>query len=187
MAHERTHSQQEFTSEVELQGWSADAAIADAQQGAVPVWLYSYGFQGGPRLVVQLLKDIFEKGLPPEVRASLPGRPVDHYATAIAEFDATPFATPSIEVNQQLAAVLINFARNTRLWDVLPSPHSVPGLHIVVLDWRTTSTEHIVISSAVVQRTVLAPEAVAKTAAAAMAAHLARHPQDQPQPRRGAK
>lgn len=163
-------------------GWVPDKNQSDGNPVFVPVWLYSYGYEAGCRVHGQLIKDVHDNGLPKDLLASLTLNPGDAYVGMVDIVDSLQGGSSERD-NQMLIALMFNYTRSTRLWSTLPSYNSVPGIHVVLVDWYTRSNQHILVQAASIQPGLMTPQQIADASRMAMEAHLARHPNERPRSR----
>ncbi|MDL2189556.1 hypothetical protein P5706_35880 [Pseudomonas sp. ChxA] len=182
MTERSTPKTAEMMQQVLAKGWAPDENLPAENLEFVPVWIYSYGYEAGCRLHGQMLKAIYENGLPQDFLSSLTLNAGDEYANKLAIFD-TRSSGATEEDKQNLLAHMFNFTRGTRLWGTLPSYTMVPGVHVVVVDWNTRSNGHVLVQAGAIQAELMTPHQVTNAAQLAMEAHLARHPSDRPRSR----
>lgn len=163
-------------------GWVPDKNQSEDDHVFVPVWLYSYGYEAGCRVHGQLIKEVHDNGLPKDLLASLTLNPGDAYLGMVDIVDSLPGGSTEQD-NQMLIALMFNYTRNSLLWNTLPHHSSVPGIHVVLVDWYTKSNQHILVQAASKQPGLMTPQQIAKTSRMAMEAHLARHPKEKPRSR----
>lgn len=171
-----------FATQILASGWGADQDQTPGNPEVVPFWLYSHGYHCGSRLMAQLQKDLYDNGIPREELAGLPADPGTAYKAALQHYERTVDSQKEAQ-HQRLIAVMFNYTRSSKLWEVLPNHKYAHGNHIVLLDWFTRSNVHVLVQTAVLQPTPLTPEQVAAAGKLAMDNHLAKFPNDVPRPR----
>jgi hypothetical protein len=108
MTERSTPKTAEMMQQVLAKGWAPDENLPAENLEFVPVWIYSYGYEAGCRLHGQMLKAIYENGLPQDFLSSLTLNAGDEYANKLAIFD-TRSSGATEEDKQNLLAHMFNF------------------------------------------------------------------------------
>jgi hypothetical protein len=171
--------QKRFEQTAKAAGWQAHLPPESASETAVPVWLYSVNANTGPRLFAQLYLSAYRDG---GYKGEIPRgvKPCDVFAAAVAEYDALNNPAPPIEMQQQLIAAQLHYAKTTRTWGMLPPLNQAPGLHFVVFDWLDKKGVRQMRPAAAVGAQPLSPEALSEMYVKILAMHLANTPEEGP-------